>query len=143
MVKNKNKKNKFINWVFKVKKPNTKKYNSKAKEYMNDKEKGEELLRKAHKKAKANEGKLEDVWEKLQLAIEMSRAWFNGSYRKVPIGSIATIIIAVLYLVSPIDMIPDFILGLGYLDDAAVLGFAFKQVASDLEKFKIWKEENR
>lgn len=143
MIKNKNKKNKFINWVFKVKKPNTKKYNSKAKEYMNDKEKGEELLRKAQKKANANEGKLEDVWEKLQLAIEMSRAWFNGSYRKVPIGSIATIIIAVLYLVSPIDMIPDFILGLGYLDDAAVLGFAFKQVGSDLEKFKIWKEENK
>jgi uncharacterized membrane protein YkvA (DUF1232 family) len=35
---------------------------------------------------------------------------------------------ALAYVVFPIDIIPDFILGVGFLDDAFVLGFVIKQL---------------
>lgn len=34
------------------------------------------------------------------------------------------------------DIIPDFILGLGFVDDAAVLAIVVKRIRSELEKFK-------
>lgn len=41
----------------------------------------------------------------------------------------------------PLDLIPDFLIGLGFGDDAAVLVFVFKQISNDLEDYKIWKAE--
>jgi len=45
-----------------------------------------------------------------------------------------------IYFVSPIDIIPDFLLG-GLVDDALVLGLIIKQVTSDLDKYREWEEE--
>ncbi|MFE4525456.1 YkvA family protein [Cytobacillus firmus] len=50
------------------------------------------------------------------------------------------IIASILYFVSPIDLVPDFLIGMGILDDAAVLGFAVSQISGELEKFKDWKD---
>ena len=47
-----------------------------------------------------------------------------------------TLIIALLYIVSPVDLIPDSIPFLGMLDDVLVAGYAIKQVASELERYK-------
>ncbi|MEH7356902.1 DUF1232 domain-containing protein, partial [Neobacillus drentensis] len=66
----------------------------------------------------------------------------KGEYREIPKGSIIMIIATIIYFVSPVDFIPDFIVGLGLFDDAAVIGFAIKQISSDLEKFKDWKLNN-
>ncbi|GHH98942.1 YkvA family protein [Neobacillus kokaensis] len=115
------------------------KYESKAKEYMHDKEKAENLLYKAINKANDRKGRLTEVWEKLQLLFEAFKAWIKGDYREIPAKSIITIIATIIYFVSPVDLIPDFIVGLGLFDDAAVIGFAIKQVVSDLDKFKAWK----
>lgn len=65
-----------------------------------------------------------------------------GKYKEIPTGSIVAIIIALLYFVSPIDLIPDFLPG-GLVDDALVLGLVFKQVKSDLDKYKEWLEETQ
>ena len=117
-----------------------KKYLAKAKEYLNDKGKSMQLLGDATEKADKNEGALGDAFGKLQLLFQAFRAWIKGDYKQIPTGSIVMIIATILYFVSPVDLIPDFILGLGLIDDAAVIGFALKQVSKDLDKFRIWKE---
>ncbi len=48
---------------------------------------------------------------------------------------------ALAYVVFPIDVIPDFILGVGFLDDAFVLGFVVKQLSGEIEKYKKFKRE--
>ena len=48
---------------------------------------------------------------------------FTGKYKKVPVGTIAAIVGTLLYVLSPIDFIPDFMPVVGYLDDAAMLAF--------------------
>jgi uncharacterized membrane protein YkvA (DUF1232 family) len=47
-----------------------------------------------------------------------------------------TVIIALLYIISPIDLIPDAIPLLGMLDDVLVAGYALRQVADELERYK-------
>lgn len=116
-----------------------KKYESKAKEYFEHQEKRDSLFSKALSKGKANEGKLGDFFEKLELLIEIVQAWFKKEYTDIPKTTILSIIAAIIYFVSPIDLIPDFIVGLGLVDDVAVLGFAIKSISGELEKFKVWK----
>lgn len=118
------------------------KYESKAYEYFEDKDKTQDLLNSAIKKANRKKGSLSEVWDKLQLLFKMLKAWIKGEYKDVSKRSIITIIAGILYFVTPIDLIPDFIAGLGIIDDAAVIGFILKQISNDLEKFKIWKESN-
>lgn len=118
-----------------------KKFESRAKEYIKRPEKTDVLLKDAGKKADEHKGSLGDMWENLQLLFDLVGAWRRGEYRKIPTGSIVTIIASIIYFVSPIDIIPDFLLGLGIVDDAAVIAFVIKQITADLEKFRDWKEK--
>lgn len=84
-------------------------------------------------------GPLEEIWDNIQLLFGMVKDWISGEYKEIPVGSIVVIIMGLLYFVSPVDIIPDFIPG-GLVDDALVLGLVIKQVKSDIEKYKAWKE---
>lgn len=113
-----------------------------AEKLINDKEKTNKKLDEAFKKATANKGKLEEVWNYLQLFFSISRDYINGNYREVPKGSIVAIIGALIYFLCPIDIIPDFIPVIGYVDDIFVLGLVFNQVKSDLDEYEIWKSKS-
>ncbi|PLR76089.1 methyltransferase type 11 [Bacillus sp. V3-13] len=114
------------------------KYESKAGGYAKDPAKARNLLKEAMNKANRSKGALAETWDKLQLFFDMIRMWIKGEYR-LPTRSLITILAVIIYFVSPIDIIPDFIIGLGLVDDAAVIAYAFKQISADLEKFKAWK----
>ncbi|MHC0038666.1 YkvA family protein [Pseudoneobacillus sp. C159] len=112
-----------------------------AKDYVESPEKTKELIQSAGKKAANNKNSLQDVWDRLHLLFDFVTDWRNGEYRKVPNGSVLMIVATIIYFVSPIDMVPDFLIGLGILDDAAVIGFTLKQIGTDLDKYKEWKED--
>jgi len=120
-----------------------KEYETQAEEYLHDKGKAEGLLNQAIAKATTKKGALDDVWERLQLLFEAFRSWIKGDYKSIPTRSIITIIATILYFVNPLDLIPDFIVGLGLVDDAAVIAFAMKQINNDLDSFKEWKEKQQ
>lgn len=120
-----------------------KKYQKTAREYLKTPEKTDNLVRDASIKAQDKKSSLVDVWDKLQLLLELVTSWRKGDYRKIPTRSIVTIIATIIYFVSPIDLIPDFIAGIGIIDDAAVIAFVIKQISADLEKFKAWKLSNQ
>lgn len=63
----------------------------------------------------------------------------NGVYPEVPWFTVATIVLSLLYLLNPLDLIPDFIPGIGYIDDLAVLAIATGWIESDLHKYLDWK----
>jgi uncharacterized membrane protein YkvA (DUF1232 family) len=111
----------------------------KAWEYIDDKQKTVGLLHQAIKKANEKKGALGEAWEKLQLLIDLVKAYSKGEYRKVSKGTILAVIGAIIYFVSPLDVVPDFIVGLGILDDAAVIGFTIKRLSKELDEFKKWK----
>ncbi|MBT3191928.1 MAG: DUF1232 domain-containing protein [Verrucomicrobia bacterium] len=112
---------------------------SQAEETVKDKSKTEKILRDAMKKAEALQGPLETVWEKLTLMFGVVRDWVSGKYKEVPIGSIIAIVAGLLYFLLPLDVIPDFLPVVGYLDDVFVIGLVFAQVYADLDKYKEWR----
>lgn len=116
------------------------KFGKKAKEYANDKKKTEKLVDDAIKKA-SKKGPLAEIWDNIQLLFAIVKDWSKGRYTEIPTGSIVAIIIGLLYFVSPVDLVPDFLPG-GLVDDAFVLGMIFKQLKSDLDRYKEWLEEN-
>ncbi|MDF2856769.1 MAG: hypothetical protein K0Q87_2620 [Neobacillus sp.] len=116
------------------------KYADKAKDYIDNQEKTDGLLKKALLKAKNNKGSLGEAWEKLQLLVDLVKAYSKGEYRQVTKSTIITVIGAILYFVSPVDLVPDFIVGLGILDDAAVIGFTLKKISAELDAFNKWKK---
>jgi uncharacterized membrane protein YkvA (DUF1232 family) len=46
------------------------------------------------------------------------------------------LIIALLYIISPIDFIPDAIPLLGLVDDVLVAGYALRQASAELERYR-------
>ena len=70
----------------------------------------------------------------------VSSAWYwTGAYRDVSRTTLITLLGAVIYFVMPIDAIPDWIIGIGFLDDAYVLGMAVKAVKGELDGFLAWE----
>jgi uncharacterized membrane protein YkvA (DUF1232 family) len=113
-----------------------------AEKYSNNKEEAEGLLTKAAKKADKNQLTLKGMWSKLQLLFQLLKSWTKGEYKEIPYRTLVTVFAGLIYFVSPIDIVPDFLMGLGLLDDAAVIAFIVKQVDKDLVKFSEWKRKN-
>ena len=113
---------------------------SKAKEYIKDPKKLGKLFEEAAEKSKeVPKGPFGETWAYLQAMIRLIRAYANGSYREVPVGSLLMILVAVIYFVSPIDVIPDVIPIAGFVDDALVVSLAINQVKADLDAFMAWE----
>ena len=87
-------------------------------------------------------GKLGDQIENFKVLWSLLKDYYNGTYRNVPWKFIAAIGFAVAYLISPIDVIPDFIPLVGFVDDAAVFGLVVKSFMSEIEEYKTWKKNN-
>jgi uncharacterized membrane protein YkvA (DUF1232 family) len=114
---------------------------AKAELLIQDKEKTQIQIRKAFKKANRNKSKLESVWHQLQLFFSIIRDYYTGDYKEIPINALVAIVASLLYLLSPIDLIPDFIPLLGFIDDIAVIGLVITQISSCLNTYETWKKK--
>ena len=119
---------------------------TKAEKYLRDPLKSRQLLDEALEKAKKeekNKGPLADLWNNLSAFFRLMQAYIHHEYRDIPWASIVLVVIAIVYFVSPIDLIPDFIPFAGFIDDAAVLVFVLAQIKADLDKFLLWEVEQK
>jgi len=80
-------------------------------------------------------GKIDKQFKKFKLLYELLKDWWHGKYTEIPWASIALITFAIIYFLDPADLIPDFIPGVGYIDDAAVLALVWKAIEHDLKKY--------
>jgi len=117
-----------------------KKSQNKATDILNDKTKAGDTIKEALGKAITNKGDLEGVWAKMLLLFSISKDYVNGNYTEIPKRSIIAILGGLIYFLSPVDVVPDFIPVMGFIDDIFVLNLVYKQVVKDLEKYKVWKE---
>lgn len=69
--------------------------------------------------------------------------YWTKKYTTLPFGAISAIVVGLLYLVSPFDVIFDFIPFVGYIDDAFILTLALKIIGQDLEKYRVWKRSHK
>jgi len=86
-----------------------------------------------------SEGPLRKFVEDFKLLMALVKDYWHGRYKVIPYWTIAAVTAALLYVLNPFDLIPDFIPGLGQIDDAAVVAACLLLVRQDLQRYKKWK----
>jgi uncharacterized membrane protein YkvA (DUF1232 family) len=72
----------------------------------------------------------------------MLRSVFNGSYR-VSMMTTVVCIAALIYIISPIDIVPDFIFVLGWIDDGLVFYLLLKRLNTETQRYIRFKVMER
>jgi uncharacterized membrane protein YkvA (DUF1232 family) len=109
-----------------------------ARRYVGDEKRLGKLVAQASRDARTHYESLFDCWESLQILIRMIRAQMAGKYR-VPLSALTMAIAAIIYFVSPFDLIPDSIPVFGFLDDAAVIALVVKSNRAVIRNFRTWE----
>ena len=113
--------------------------NEKEKEYY-EKFKSTEISNEDIKKGEAKAKNLGDKKNDFLMLIEMIKAVKSGKYQ-VPKWAIPVIIGAVIYVVSPLDAVPDIIPVAGWLDDGAVVTAAIGALGTVIASYLDYKKE--
>lgn len=108
-----------------------------------DRKQSAALAEKAILHAQRNRKRIKKFGENLFTLIRLLKAWASGHYRKAPWKSLIYVLGAVIYFLNPLDLIPDPIYMLGFVDDAAVVGLVFSVIKSDISKFSEWELANK
>jgi uncharacterized membrane protein YkvA (DUF1232 family) len=97
----------------------------------------------AHRKNEmlAKKGFLGRLVQDFRLIGPFIKDYRSGAYPRFPLLSVFAIAFTIVYIVSPIDLIPDYLIGIGQIDDATVAGLCLYLVERDLKKYKEWKTE--
>lgn len=74
--------------------------------------------------------------------LKMTKSWSTGEYREISKRSITYSILSLVYFLTPTDFAPDFIIGLGFIDDIAVLKWTLEKIKVDIENYKVWEKNN-
>ena len=77
--------------------------------------------------------------QQLELLIDLADDYSSGRYREVRWYTMAIAVAATLYFVSPADVIPDSLPGVGQLDDIVILGIALRMIRKDLRAYAEWR----
>lgn len=80
--------------------------------------------------------------EEIILGLALVKDFATRRYRKVPFWVIGALVIMYLYVMNPIDIIPDFIIGLGQVDDLLVIALCLSMVRQEIAHYKVWRECN-
>ena len=71
--------------------------------------------------------------------MRLVKAYANGSYRAVSNKSLLVGIGVLLYLVTPLDVIPDFIPVIGLLDDISLMAWFVDAFQKEINNFRDWE----
>lgn len=117
----------------------------KAEDIARDPQEMDKLVDKSSRKmhdVKSQKHNFKNFFPQLLTFQRMLRAYARKEYPHLPWKSLLSIVGAVLYFLNPLDLIPDFIPGIGLLDDITVFAWAYKSLGSDVERFMEWEYEN-
>jgi uncharacterized membrane protein YkvA (DUF1232 family) len=89
---------------------------------------------------KSSSGPLAKSFDDIKLLFSVIKDYRKGVYKEIPWTSIAAIVGTLIYVLSPIDLVPDFIPIMGLVDDAGVVALCLNALHGDLQKYKKWKK---
>lgn len=77
-----------------------------------------------------------------RLLLALVRDAWDGRYRQVPWWSVSGAAFALLYVLNPLDLIPDALPLIGVLDDAAVVSACLVLIEQDLADYRAWRDRS-
>ena len=109
-----------------------------AETILSDANKAEELVRKINKKLNTIPI-VGEYFADIPTLCLMLGDYATGKYREIPFATMVGIVVALVYFLSPFDIIPDPIPVIGMLDDVVVTEFAINAAHYDINEYKEWK----
>lgn len=76
----------------------------------------------------------------LRLLQGLCAAWWRGEYRAIGSQALVAVVAALVYFLMPLDMVPDWLLGVGLLDDLAVLAWVLRTWEDELQAYRVWRD---
>lgn len=119
-------------------------YHNKASQYMDNPTLLDRLLNQAQKylgdTITRRVGGIATLVTDIPLMIRLVRAWSSGKYQDIGKKNMVVVVAGLLYFVSPLDLIPDFLGVFGFIDDVAILGFVLSSLKDELVAFRNWEK---
>ena len=91
------------------------------------------------KKINGSNNQINELLEHVQLFLRMIKKSLAGEYNAFSNKTLFSLVFGLLYFVTPMDVVPDFIPMLGFSDDLSIVYFIIKNFKSDIEAFKVWE----
>jgi len=116
-------------------------YEHRAETISQSKAKLNDLLHKVSEKLQkfAENPQVRELTEHIEVLYRMVKSHINGTYTGLSSRSVGMIALGLLYFITPVDLIPDFIPFIGYVDDMSVLLAVGKSLQTDIVKFRVWE----
>jgi uncharacterized membrane protein YkvA (DUF1232 family) len=86
---------------------------------------------------------IREQWNRLTAFLRMLRAWAGGRYKDISVATLLLSALGIVYFLSPVDLIPDFIPFVGLLDDVTVVLLLLSAIGKDLDRFRAWEDRER
>ncbi|MBC6367354.1 YkvA family protein [Algoriphagus sp. AK58] len=86
----------------------------------------------------ASNPKVQKFIQPIQIFIRMIKAHFRGEH-KIAFSTLGLIVLALVYFLSPVDFIPDFLGVFGFADDLSVVLAVYAKVKDEVEQFLNWE----
>ncbi len=84
-------------------------------------------------------GPLAEMGEDAGQLLAMLKDYTNGTYKEVPRSTVLAGAFALLYVLNPFDLMPDFIPGIGYLDDMSMVALVIGSIRRDIASYTRWR----
>ena len=92
----------------------------------------------ASKESKDN--KFKQLFDVALTLVRLVRAYVSGEYRDISTSTVISGLAVLLYVLSPIDLIPDFIPVIGFLDDLSLISWFLGKFQGEITKFRDWEQ---
>lgn len=99
------------------------------------------LVRRAYGRMISHSDVLSAVWTDLRTMLRLLVRWIDRSYREVSWTPLVMLVGALIYLVTPVDLVPDALGALGFVDDVTVVSTVVHRIRNELNQFRAWEQE--
>ncbi len=101
-----------------------------------EQERVKEILTEALEKAKQKKKQIREMFSDIEDLSALIKSYLRGEYTKIPWRFIILALAAIIYFVNPMDLIPDIIPAMGFMDDATVVALVMNAMKDEISNFR-------
>lgn len=93
------------------------------------------------KSEESKDNKFKQLFDVALTLVRLVRAYATGEYRAIENKTIISGLAVLLYVLSPIDLVPDFIPVVGFLDDLSLVSWFLSKFQVEITRFREWERQ--
>lgn len=97
------------------------------------------VIRRSKSLRRLINGPLGEMGEQASQLLRMVKDYASGAYRELPRSTVLASAFALLYVLNPFDLMPDFVPGIGFIDDMSMLALVIGSIRRDIETYARWR----